>query len=189
MLKVIQFLIICFLTLFLSHRAYSQEIPSSIVSVSNPEIKVLSSKTFTWSPKSIYVYEDERFKGFPIKQTFQKDIYKKLTKSGFTYADSLDEAGIVVGYVLALESALSDMDINNLYEMNPGFIGDKSDTDKYEKGTIVIDIIEARTNRMIWRGALQGMANFDVSDKERKERIKIVVDRLLDEFIKDYGSW
>ena len=176
------------LIIFVSSISFSQEIPSSIVSVSNPDVKVLSSKNFMWSPKSIYVYEDERFKGFPVKQVFEEYIYKKLTSSGFTYVDTVDDAGVVVGYVLALESALSDVDINNLYGMNPGFVTDKSNTDKYEKGTIIIDIIEARTNRMVWRGALQGMADFKVSDRERKERIKTVVDRLLNEFIKKYGN-
>jgi len=173
--------------LILSTGVHSEEIPSTIVSISNPEIRVLSSKKFTWSPRSIYVYDDERFGDFPLKETFEKDIKQILTKNGFTYVPSEEEAGIIVGYVLALESALSDMDINNLYGINPGFAADKSDTDKYEKGTIVIDIIESRTNRMIWRGALQGMANFEVSGEERKKRIKTVVNRLLEQFIKDYG--
>ena len=188
MLNIKKILFVCSLFLFLSNGLLSQEIPTAVVSVSNPDIKILSSKKFTWSPKSTYVYEDARFKGFPIKETFEKDIYEKLSKNGFTYVTSADEAGILVGYVLALESALSDMDIDNLYGINPHFVPDNADTDKYEKGTVIIDIIEARTNRMVWRGALQGMANFDVSDKERKERIKTVVDRLLNEFVKDYGS-
>ena len=188
MLNYKKILFICLFVLFFSNGSFSQKIPTSIVSVSNPDIKVLSSKKFTWSPKSTYVYEDARFRGFPVKDTFEKDIYEKLSKNGFTYVTSADEAGILVGYVLALESALSDMDINNLYGINPGFVSDKADTDKYEKGTVIIDIIESRTNRMVWRGALQGMANFDVSNKERKERIKEVVDLLLNEFIRDYGN-
>ena len=182
------FLRVSLFVIFLSTLGYSEDIPSTIISVSNPDIRVLTSKAFTWSPKSIYVYDDERFGGFPLKETFEEDIKQILTKNGFNYVDSLEEAGIIVGYVLALESALSDIDINNLYGINPGFVPNKSDTDKYEKGTIIIDIIEARTYRMVWRGALQGMANFEVSGEERKKRINTVVTRLLNEFIKDYGN-
>ncbi|MGI9534408.1 MAG: DUF4136 domain-containing protein [Thermodesulfobacteriota bacterium] len=174
--------------IFISTVLFSQENPPSVVSVSNPDIKVLSSKKFTWSPKSIYVYEDERFRGFPLKEVFEKDIREKLTNNGFTYVASVEDVAILVGYVLALESALSDMDINNLYEINPGFVPGNYDEDKYEKGTVIIDIIESRTNRMVWRGALQGLANFDVPEKERKKNIKGVVELLLNQFIKEYGN-
>ena len=188
MLQNKKYLKILLIFLFIPSGSLSQEIPTSVISISNPDIRVLSSKDFTWSPRAIYVYDDKRFGDFPLRETFEEDIKEVLTKNGFKYVDSVDQSGLIVGYVLALESSLSDMDINNLYGMNPGFIPDKADTDKYEKGTIIIDIIESRTNRMIWRGALQGMANFEVSGEERKKRIKTVVNRLLSEFIKDYGN-
>ena len=127
--------------------------------------------------------------GFPLKANFEDDIKLKLTSNGFVFEDNPENASIQVGYVLALESSLNDQDINNLYNMNPGYINkDKEKTNSnYEKGTIIIDIIEARTNRMIWRGAIQGMAEFGISDDERKVRLKNAVDALLNEFLKNYG--
>jgi len=178
-------LLICFLSI-----ASAEETPFAIISVSNPDIKVLTSKVFSWSEKSRYVYEDERLKGFPLENVFQKDIKDKLTVNGFTYTDNKETAGLLVGYVLALESSLNDMDINNLYGINPGFInkdaGKKSQN--YEKGTIIIDILEARTNRNVWRGAIQGMAEFGITDTEREIRLKSAVAALLDKFLKTYGQ-
>ena len=182
------FLLIVFLCLSIT--ANSQENKYAVISVSNPDIKVLSTKVFSWKERSRFVYDDERLGEFPLESRFQNDIKNKLTSNGFTFTESTQNASILVGYVLALESSLSDMDINNLYGLNPGFMDKEKENNKnkYEKGTIVIDIIEARTNRMIWRGAIQGMAEFGVSDKEREERLSNVVNILLDEFLKKYGN-
>ena len=176
---------LCFLTI-----ASAEETPYAVVSVSNPDIKVLSSKEFSWSDKSRYVYEDKRLEGFPLKKSFQNDIKTKLTSNGFTFTENFQNASILVGYVIALESSLNDMDINNLYGINPGFINKNKEKNKnnYEKGTIIIDLIESRTNRMIWRGAIQGMAEFGIPDNEREERLRSAVNRLLDEFLKLYGN-
>jgi len=185
-----QSLVLFILFFCLISLAYSQENNYAVVSVSNPEIRILSSKIFSWTDKSRYVYDDKRLGGFPLESSFQNDIKNKLTSNGFTFSESLQNASILVGYVLALESSLNDMDINNLYGLNPGFINkDKEkNINKYEKGTVIIDIIEARTNRMIWRGALQGMAEFGIPDNERQKRLRNVADRLLDEFLKQYGN-
>lgn len=187
MLKIISVFLITLLTLpcFL----FAQQ-PYAILSVSNPEIKVLSSNIFSWSAKSRYVYDDARLEGFPIKDKFQEDIKSKLVQNGYEFSDNEENASMVIGYVIALESSLNDMDINSLYGINPGYINkDKSKLgNQYEKGTIIIDILEARTLRSIWRGAIQGMAEFGISENERETRLKSTVDTLLNEFIKIYGK-
>lgn len=185
-----QGLVILIIFLCFHAMANSQENIYAVISVSNPDIKVLSSKVFSWKERSKYVYDDKRFEGFPLESSFQNDIKNKLTSNGYTYTESPRNASILVGYVLALESSLNDMDINNLYGINPGFINKEKEKNKnkYEKGTVIIDIIEARTNRMVWRGALQGMAEFGITDSERQERLRNVVNTLLDEFLKQYGN-
>lgn len=177
--------------MFLCLNVYADEkSPTAIISVSNPDIKVLNSKNFSWSAKSRYVYDDERLEGFPLKKNFEDDIKSKLISSGFIFKENSQNPSLLVGYVIALESALSDLDINNLYGINPGFIN--KDIEKggknYEKGTMIIDIIEAQTNILVWRGAMQGMAEFGITDEKRKIRLKAAVDRLLDEFISVYGG-
>ena len=182
---------IIFLGLILGYVSivFAEQNPYAVISVSNPEIKVLSSNVFSWSDKSRYVYDDERLGGFPLKDKFQSDIKDKLTANGYIFSDNENKASMVVGYVIALESSLNDMDINSLYGINPGYIN-KDNTklgNDYEKGTIIIDILEARTQRSIWRGAIQGMAEFGIPDSERETRLKSAVDTLLSEFIKIYG--
>lgn len=183
---------IVFLGLILGYvnNVSAEQNPYAVISVSNPAIKVLSSNVFSWSEKSRYIYNDERLGGFPLKEKFQNDIKDKLTADGYIFSDNENKASMVIGYVVALESSLNDMDINSLYGINPGYINkDKTKSgNEYEKGTIIIDILEARTFRSIWRGAIQGMAEFGIPDKEREKRLKTAVDRLLSEFIKIYGK-
>ena len=187
---MLKFIYLLTFSLLIAQFAAAEQSPYAVISVSNPEIKVLSSNIFSWSDKSRYVYEDERLGGFPLKDKFQQDIKNKLTENDYVFSDSEDNASMVIGYVIALESSLNDMDINSLYGINPGYINkDKSKLgNRYEKGTIIIDILEARTLRSIWRGAIQGMAEFGISVKDREARLKSAVDTLLSEFIKIYGK-
>ena len=187
-MKVFIATFLCFFICF-GFLASAEQNPYAVISVSNPEIKVLSSNIFSWSDKSRYVYDDERLGGFPLKEKFENDIKTYLAENGYVFSKNEDNASMVVGYVIALESSLNDLDINSLYGINPGYINkDKNKAgNQYEKGTIIIDMLEARTNRHIWRGAIQGMAEFGISDKERETRLKSAVDTLLSEFIKIYG--
>jgi len=137
-------------------------------------------------PTSIFVIHDS----LPAKsiKTF-KDI-----NIGFRHPDEKREQIIVlnaksitsdllIGFTLALESALSDQEISRNYDIVPGPSRDKDTTNTYEKGTVIIDVADAESRSLIWRGALQAHASSDVPEEARRERIDKAVKILIDNFI------
>ena len=51
--------------------------------------------------------------------------------------------------------------------------------DKFEKGTLVIDVVERKTGLSAWRSSLQGFAYLDIDQAERRQRIHSIVQRML----------
>ena len=66
--------------------------------------------------------------------------------------------------------------------MNPGLQGKSSKLDQYEKGTIIVDILDTSTNKSVWRGVVQGYADMNLSRAERGKRMESIMQQLLAEF-------
>lgn len=57
-----------------------------------------------------------------------------------------------------------------------------SDVYTYEEGTLVVDILDARSRKMVWAGTARGAVDQDASPAEREERIRDAVRKILDRF-------
>lgn len=53
------------------------------------------------------------------------------------------------------------------------------DPDRYEMRTLVIEVTDQSTGLAAWRSALQGFAVRDPGATERRQRIGLMVDRML----------
>ena len=90
---------------------------------------------------------------------------------------------LLIGFTLALESSLSDREISDNYGIASGLPNNKDKENEYEKGTVIIDVADADTRSLIWRGALQAMVSPDISEEVRRERITRAVKILIDNFV------
>jgi hypothetical protein len=89
---------------------------------------------------------------------------------------------LLIGFTLARESALTDQEISQNYGIASGLPSDKVKINEYEKGTIIIDVADADSRTLIWRGALQAFESSDVPEEVRRERIDKAVKILIDNF-------
>ena len=158
---------------------------TTIVSVLYSDKVLHESARFSWLPAAVKFYEDPRLKNSPIQLYFQEAIQQNLNKRGYRFVPSVVDSDFLVAYVLALENSLNDEEINEKYQLNPGLPRQKLNPNRYEKGTLIIDLIESGTKRSIWRGGMQGFAKFDIGEEERKKRINLFVDRLFQSYFSE----
>jgi hypothetical protein len=53
----------------------------------------------------------------------------------------------------------------------------------YEKGTLLLDVVDARTNRLLWRGWSEGSIDGMIDDQEwMEQRIDEAIGQILDKF-------
>lgn len=137
-------------------------------------------------PTSIFVIHDL----LPAKTTKTfKDI-----NVGFRHPDERREQIIVlsakritrdllIGFTLARERALTDQQISQNFGIAPAPLSSNDKTNEYKKGTIIIDVADAETRTLIWRGALQALPSSDIPEDEERGRINKSVKILIDNFI------
>lgn len=154
----------------------------TFTSVTYSERRLPESARYSWLPAAEKYYEDARFKNSPIQLYFKEAIQQNLNNRGYRLASSAADSDFLVGYVIALESSLKDEEINRQYQLNPGLPGQAVNSNQYEKGTLIIDLIDPGSKRSMWRGAMQGFARFDTVEEVRKNRINLFVDRLLQNY-------
>jgi hypothetical protein len=156
--------------------------PFTVVSTVDPMADVSAATSFTWSPRMREIHGGQQEAEVPEKEALEHAIGNALRKKGYEYTWRAGLADLRVGYLVVLGGALSDKEINERYGIQPGLDLQAPDTVRYEKGTLVIDIIDMKTGRTTWRGALQGFADLEVSRQDRQERLDDMVMFMLARF-------
>jgi hypothetical protein len=98
----------------------------------------------------------------------------------------------LVGYHTAVEGRLDAAAVNSYYGYGfdwspwhyPGRPEVQTDTylRYYEEGVLIIDIVDARSNQLVWRGTARADLKRDATDEEREARVSKAVRKLLDDF-------
>lgn len=185
--------IICILSILLVVSCTTQKSPqtsvqstplamqSSMVTARYSNDRISPSAIYQWAPQHIEFHDDSRLAHANLNNLIQKSIINELNSKGYSYEPDASQPDFQIAYVAALKTALDDLSIERKYGIRPGLVDGKNDQSKYEKGTIIVDLIEPVSGRLIWRGAGQAMATLeDIPQDVRKSRVQ--------KFIKDLFS-
>lgn len=101
----------------------------------------------------------------------------KLAANGFRIEG--EKADFVVAYYVTTKKALSVQD----YSYGPPRWFGRRDirVDQYAEGTLTVDVIDAATNQLVWRGRASGTLEL----KEMDKRVNKAVEKLVAKFLKD----
>jgi hypothetical protein len=139
-----------------------------------------------WGPTSIFVIQD-------LLPANSEKTFKNIN-IGFRHPDGIRENmsvlsaktithDLLIGYYLVPVNAINDHDLNKTYNITEA--GQENDiNNEYKKGTLIIDVIDAETRVLVWRGAVQALPSFDSSDFMKQEKINLAVEKLIINFIR-----
>ena len=134
------------------------------------------SGSFAWHPGSRVVVDDERLGDRHASLLVQEALADALVARGYKPAGS-PRSDLVVGFVVAVE----DMDhasVSEAFGMDPGLLPGASG-ERYERGTLIVEISRPASPVPLWRGAVQARADLDLPETVRRERLALAVDRLF----------
>lgn len=115
-----------------------------------------------------------------IYALYAEKITKSLQQHGYQLGSSNDVPDFYVGFGVALSDDLSDKTISEKFGITPGL----QEKDELEKGSFLIYVEDAAMQERVWRGAVQGFVQMDLSEEERKTRVEHVVNVVLAQFYK-----
>ena len=143
-----------------------------LITACNPSYKLLKVKkedTFKLSDYPTYGFYDIEAKGDTVSKNFEQNvgiIKEAIAKN--LQARGLDEArdpSLKINIALNVQEQLQTRQTDFRTDGLPRYMGQrryswKSEevvTGKYREGTIVIDLVDAADNRMVWQGGASGI--------------------------------
>jgi hypothetical protein len=155
----------------------------SVSSHIEPGVDLAQYHTFDWGPADALPTSDARLNEDPaFNDWVQGAVERGLARKGIALTESEAEPDLRIHYHANITERI---DVDRL-DQDYGFCtgeGCLPPVRTYEAGTLVIDIIDARTNRVIWRGWAQDSIKDELDDPDRMEAtVEEAVARMLTRF-------
>lgn len=123
-------------------------------------------RTFDWGPAGALPTGDPRLDKDPFfKDVLQGAVERELAGRGLTLAGD-EGADLLIHYHASVSRRL---EVNQADRTHGYCAGEDclSMAASYEAGTIVLDLVDTRTNKVIWRGWMQDRLDSLVDDRDR----------------------
>jgi hypothetical protein len=124
--------------------------------------------TFAWGPADALPTGDPRLDNNPFFRDFlQGAVERELRARRFVYATDRP-ADLLLHYHANVNRRIEVNEIDRRY----GYCGPDCPPNviEYDQGTLVVDIVDARTNTLVWRGWAQESMEGVIDDQARLER-------------------
>lgn len=137
-------------------------------------------QAYDWGPADALPTGDPRLDSNPFFQDHvQGAIEKQMAAKGFARSTSGTTPDLLIHYHASITQRI---DVNRV-DRERGYCYDddcQARVIEYEAGTLVLDIVDVRTNRVIWRGWAQDSVEGVLDNQDRMERlINEAVTRML----------
>jgi len=153
--------------------------PFSVVATGDSNFDASQAATFAWSGDMQDVANVPHLRDVPLNNMLKASIANTMNSKGYRYTASPGTGDLVVGYSVSLDDAGVNSTAARDHGVQPGLNFSTPDPEKYEKGTIVIEVTEVATRRVAWRSALQGFSIIELDEVDRRKRLDGLVQRML----------
>ena len=113
-------------------------------------------RTFDWGPADALPTEDARLARNPaFKDRVQGAVEKGLAARGFQLIARGDTADLLIHYHANISQRINVNHADRAYGYGAcarSQAACPTDLVEYEAGTLVLDVVDARTNKLVWRG-------------------------------------
>jgi hypothetical protein len=139
-------------------------------------------RTFDWGPADALPTGDPRLDANPFfNDHMQGAVEKQLAARGI----ELSSSGVPDLLIHYHANVTQRVDVNRIDQQYGYCYAEdcRVRVTEYEAGTLVLDVVDFRTNRVVWRGWVQASFVDVIDNPDRLERmINKAVERMLDQF-------
>jgi hypothetical protein len=141
--------------------------PLRVNSYEWPGANIAGYRTFSWGPQERFATGDPRLDNNEIfRARIQRAVERGLVSRQFEPAPA-DAADVIVHVHAHVDQRIESRTIDReLGPCAPGACGPYV----YEAGTVLVDLVDRRTNRVAWRGWAEGSLDAAIDDQARLEQ-------------------
>ncbi len=153
----------------------------------DPAFDFSGFRTWDWLTGTSAGSVDPRLPRGLVEERIRAAVEKHLAARGYPRSGS-GTPDFRVGYHAAVEDKVDVRSINRAYGYGPGWGAGRGlmirDTyvRQYEQGTLILDIVDPRTNVLVWRGSAQAEVYSYATPEQREARIDDAVGQILERF-------
>jgi hypothetical protein len=161
----------------------------------DPKADFAAIRTYAWLPPAPLIQNVAP--GVPTNPTLSQEVLgphimaavdRQLAARGLTKADP-DAADVHVAYMAALSTGFSHTYLGEYYGYVTGWgspiplgMAPSTSSTIYEKGTVVVDMVDRASKRAIWRGSVVTRVHQETKLEKRIERINQGAERIFQRF-------
>jgi len=141
------------------------------------------SGTFDWGVCFFQIPSELKVDLAVLDQRLHEALLQELNKKGFT--QKKQQPDYLVGYAVAGGDNVNELSLDAAYGADlvmPPL--DPSTAIRYQQGVLIVDIVDARKKRLLWRGAITAGIDLNVNEEQKQRRIRAAVAELLRHFPK-----
>ena len=125
--------------------------------------------TYDWGPPDNLPVGDPRLDNNPFFNDYlQGAIEKKMAVKGFERVDVGQKPDLLIHYHASVSQKLDVYAVDNRYGYCYGNC--EPQVVDYELGTLIVDIVDVRTSKVVWRGWAQDAMNGIIDNQDRLEK-------------------
>ena len=153
----------------------------------DPQADFARYRSWYWLPPS--PSGDPRADNALVDARVRAAVENALAARGFTQT-STGEGDLGIGYHIAIEGKLDVRTIDHYYGYGPGWgyyggpgrVGSETYVDQYDEGTLILDLVDSRSRKLVWRGSASARLREGLTPQEREERTQEAVDAILNQY-------
>ena len=124
--------------------------------------------TYDWGPRDAFPVGDPRLDNNAVFRDYLEGaIEKRMAAKGYERGVG-GQADLLLHYHASVNQKVDVYEADRSYGYYPG--ATESRVVEFEQGTLILDVIDAKTNRLIWRGWAQDSMTGIIDNQRRLEQ-------------------
>ena len=142
--------------------------PKRLQNLKERDLDFAQYRTYSWGPADALPVGDPRLdKNSHFRDFLEGVVEKRMAAKG--YQATADRPDLLIHYHAAVTTRINVNDVDRSYGYCEGGHCEPQ-VSEYEQGTLVIDIVDTKTNRVIWRGWSQHAMTGVIEHEDRLEQ-------------------
>lgn len=150
----------------------------------DPGVDFSSLRTYAWAQRTPTGDDDPRVFNRLTEQRVQTAVDRALAAKGYTKTS--EDPDFLVAWHGAIEGRMSYQTIGTNYGYGWGWYGGMGTTSTYvnewDEGTLLVDIVDAASDDLVWRGTATGT----LPRNRRPEEVQATLDRAAAQVLEDF---
>lgn len=139
-------------------------------------------RSYAWQPRPPRADADPRISNDLLDARIRSAVDRVLQARGYQVTTDATP-DFHVAYIVTIDTRTDIHTVPVSYGWGWwGVMGTETYVDRYEQGTLLLDIIDTGSNKLIWRGSAAARVVDDDSPEERTRRVNDAVEKILERF-------